>query len=144
MKRRILRILALLLGLLLLLPGCNQEEQPDVIPDSGAWKDIPQLNFGTLEYEKLSKLPWDSGRADATGNYRIAETADGLFLLVGLQQILYFADKTSLFGNMESDAINRAVCLACEYIEKHIYDKIVIRDVSSAISTPSLVAMYCK
>ena len=96
MNRRFLRILALLLGFLLLLPGCGKEEQQDMIPDSGAWKDIPQLNFGTLEYEKLSKLPWDSGRADATGNYRIAETADGLFLLVGLQQILYFADKGDL------------------------------------------------
>ena len=94
MNRRILRILALLLGLLLLLPGCNQEEQPDVIPDSGAWKDIPQLNFGTLEYEKLSKLPWDSGRADGTGLYRIAETANGYYFLDGL--ILYYADKSDL------------------------------------------------
>ena len=94
MNRRILRILALLLGLLLLLPGCNQEEQPDVIPDSGAWKDIPQLNFGTLEYEKLSKLPWDSGRADGTSNYRIAETAKGYYFLVGT--ILYYADKGEL------------------------------------------------
>ena len=96
MNRRILRILALLLGLLLLLPGCNQEEQPDVIPDSGAWKDIPQLNFGTLEYEKLSKLPWDSGRADGTGNYRIAETAKGYYFAVVTQQILYYADKSDL------------------------------------------------
>ena len=96
MNRRSLRILALILGLLLLLPGCNQEEQPDVIPDSGAWKDIPQLNFGTLEYEKLSKLPWDSGRADGTGNYRIAETAKGYYFAVVTQQILYYADKSDL------------------------------------------------
>ena len=94
MKRNVLKIFALLLGLLLLLPGCNQEEEPDVIPDSGAWKDIPQLNFGTLEYEKLSKLPCDSGRADGTGNYRIAETAKGYYFLVG--SILYYADKGDL------------------------------------------------
>ena len=94
MNRRILQILALLLGLLMLLPGCNQEEQPDVIPDSGAWKDIPQLNFGTLEYEKLSKLPWDSGRADGTGHYRIVETAKGYYYLLNLK--LYYADKNDL------------------------------------------------
>ena len=96
MKRNVLRICALLLGLLLLLPGCNQEEEPDVIPDSGAWKDIPQLSFGTLEYEKLSQLPWNSGRADGTGKYRIAETSNGYYFLIPSQMQLYYADKSDL------------------------------------------------
>lgn len=54
-------------------------------------------------------------------------------MLIMAQRILSKFQRTTYFGNMESDAINRAVCLACEYIEKHIYEKIVIRDVSSAI-----------
>ena len=54
-------------------------------------------------------------------------------MLITTQRILSKFQRTTYFDNMENDAINRAVCLACEYIEKHIYEKIVIRDVSSAI-----------
>ena len=54
-------------------------------------------------------------------------------MLITAQRILSKFQRTTYFGNMESDTMNRAVCLACEYIEKHIYEKIVIRDVSSAI-----------
>ena len=54
-------------------------------------------------------------------------------MLIMAQRTLSKFQRTTYFENVQNDSISRAVCLACEYIEKHIYDKIVIRDVSAAI-----------
>ena len=54
-------------------------------------------------------------------------------ILITTQRTLKKLQRTTYFDSFQNDSISRAVCLACEYIEKHIYDKIIIRDVSSAI-----------
>ena len=89
------------------------------------WGHCPEFFgsfFGTLD-ELHNESPY-SRRMVAT--YLIQ-------MLIMAQRTLSKFQRTTYFGNVQNDSISRAVCLACEYIEKHIYDKIVIRDVSSAI-----------
>ena len=54
-------------------------------------------------------------------------------MLITTQRALSKFQRTTYLEHAQTDSMSRAVCLACEYIDKHIYDKIVIRDVSSAI-----------
>lgn len=56
-----------------------------------------------------------------------------LQMLITVYRILSQQQHDSYFKRVPTDAMPRAVCLAYEYIEKHIYEKIVIRDMSEAI-----------
>ena len=76
MRKKIASIVALLLSVFLLLPGCQTEESG--ITESLLW-EAPKLNYGVLESEKLEVLPWYSGRAEATGANLWAETKDGFY-----------------------------------------------------------------
>ena len=91
MKRNVLRILALLL-IAALLGGCGGDQE---ITESLIWESAPALNFGTMEYEKLSVEPWYSGRCEATSAASMfAETELGYYM-VGMS-LLYYADKVDL------------------------------------------------
>ena len=91
MKRNVLRILALLL-IAALLGGCGGDQE---ITESLIWESAPALNFGTMEYEKLSVEPWYSGRCEATSPYSMfAETELGYYM-VGMS-MLFYADKSDL------------------------------------------------
>ena len=96
MKRNVLKVFALLLGLLLLLPGCGISNPLGGAQDIDLRNHVPQLNFGTLEYEKLSKLPWNSGRTESTGYYHFAETEQGYYFFNISHNLLYYADKANL------------------------------------------------
>ena len=77
------------------------------------WGHAPEFFgnfFGTLE-ELHSESPYS----------RLMVAAYLIQMLITTQRILSKFQRTTYFENMENDAINRAVCLACEYIEKHIY-----------------------
>ena len=84
-------IASLLTSLLLcLLGGCGSvPEEPHY--EKETWKEMPQLIYGLLESEKLSSLPWYSGRAEATGFGMLAETESGWYLV--LDGRLTYADK---------------------------------------------------
>ena len=72
MKKTICVLLALLMTVLP-LAGCSQPEQEPEPVSSLAW-EVPQLNYGVLEYEKLSVLPWYSGRTEATSFNTFADS----------------------------------------------------------------------
>ena len=90
------RLWILFLIFVVLFSGCGKSGLSDSQQSSEVWKDIPQLHFGTLEYEKLSKLPWSSGRGEATGYYRIAETGQGYYFYDTIKKQLLFADKEDM------------------------------------------------
>ena len=54
------RYLCFLLAMLFLLAGCQEEEQLVVDPSitESLVMEVPQLNHGVLEYEKLKVEPW--------------------------------------------------------------------------------------
>ena len=83
----------MMLMTLAMLAGCA-EEAP-AITESMAW-EVPQLNYGVLEYEKLEVLPWYSGRTEATSFNMMAETEKGHYFSVG--QNLLYKDKTNPAG----------------------------------------------
>lgn len=87
------RILAGLLFLCLCLPGCGEESDGKIF-GSKVWTEGLPLTWGQLEGEKLTPLPWDSGRAEATSRFAIAETRDGYYMCNENQ--LVYADKTNL------------------------------------------------
>ena len=94
MKRTIyFQMFALLCAVMLLLPGCQIEEEAPGITESLEW-EVPQLNYGILEYEKLEMLPWYSGRTEATSFYSMAETGNGYYKID--YQNLFYADKANL------------------------------------------------
>ena len=72
------RLLALTCVTMLLLSGCHIGEEAPGITESQEW-EVPQLNYGVLEYEKLEVLPWYSGRMEATSFNRMAETELGYY-----------------------------------------------------------------
>ena len=89
------------------------------------WGHCPEfcgILFGTLD-ELHNESPYSRSMV---ASYLIQ-------MLITAQRTLSKCQRTTYFENVQNDSVSRAVCLACEYIEKHIYDKIVIRDVSSAI-----------
>jgi len=91
-KKALIRMFSLLCVMVLLL-GC-QEELPG-ITETQEW-EVPQLNYGVLEYDKLEVLPWYSGRTEATSFNRWAETEKGYYQDYG--NILRYADKADLSG----------------------------------------------
>ena len=93
MKRTVSFFLAILL--IFAMAGCSEEPPEDPgITESLAW-EVPQLNYGVLEYEKLEVLPWYSGRCEATSFEYMAETKAGYYTNGGYRQMLY-ADKSNL------------------------------------------------
>ena len=85
--------MALVLCAALLLCGCGaeQEEQP---AGSYIWETMPQLTYGSLEYEKLDMEEWYCGRCEATGDGRWAETELGYYFMYDFN--LFYADKADL------------------------------------------------
>ena len=63
------RYICLLLAMLCLLAGCQEEEQLAVDPSvtESLVMEVPKLNRGVLEYEKLKVEPWYCGRMEFTG-----------------------------------------------------------------------------
>ena len=94
MKKTICVLLALLMAALP-LAGCAQPEQEPEPVSSLAW-EVPQLNYGVLEYEKLSVLPWYSGRTEATSFNTFAESKTGFYTNWGSSWYLRYAEKTDL------------------------------------------------
>ena len=93
MKRFLSGLISILL-LLTMLPGCAEEKAPAPI-GSQVWEIMPQLTYGVMEYEKLQILPWNSGRAEATSFYRLAETESGFYSFFETPRLEY-ADKGDL------------------------------------------------
>ena len=98
--KRTVSILLVMLMTLAMLAGCAEEipvtptePQPS---ESLVWETMPKLTYGVMEYEKLEVLPWSSGRAEATGSYRWAETAQGYYRLNTENMVLTYADKADL------------------------------------------------
>lgn len=87
------RLFCLLLCCCAVFAACGAE--PDgKIRGSEVWTEGLPLTWGQLEGEKLTVLPWDSGRCEATAKYHMAETRDG-FYVAGDCRLLY-ADKVDL------------------------------------------------
>lgn len=93
MKKTICVLLVLLMTALQ-LAGCAQPEQEPEPVSSNIW-EVPQLNYGVLQYEKLSVLPWYSGRTEATSRNLMAETKMGYYTAFSSFHLRY-ADKTDL------------------------------------------------
>ena len=89
--KRIYRLIALLGIAALLLGGCG-EKKPE--PAGKLWENAPTLTYGVMETEKLTVLPWDSGRAEFTSDYALAETETGYYAATMLN-VLYYADKAA-------------------------------------------------
>ena len=87
------RLLSALCLLVFLLAGCQQEDPSTSGSSTTFAVDTTPPVAGTLETERLSILPWDSGRAAYTGGYFAAETANGFFLEYMAK--LYYADKSN-------------------------------------------------
>ena len=92
------RYICLLLAMLFLLAGCQEEEQLVVDPSitESLVMEAPQLNHGVLEYEKLKVEPWYCGRLEFTGGGCWAETENGYYYYDSGTAILKYADKTDL------------------------------------------------
>jgi hypothetical protein len=84
--------------MLFLLAGCQEEEQLVVDPSitESLVMEVPQLNHGVLEYEKLKVEPWYCGRMEFTGNGYWAETETGYYHYEPGTSILKYADKADL------------------------------------------------
>ena len=91
MKRKVLRICALLLGLLLLFPGCTpQASLGDLVREPYI---SPELTFGVMEAPKLEQDP-NLNRLTVTSGCMIAETEAGIYLYRDL--LLCYADKANM------------------------------------------------
>ena len=91
MKKTVCILTALVLALLPLAGCAPAEPEP---PNSLAW-EVPQLNYGVLEYEKLEVLPWYSGRTEATSFNTMAESKNGYYAVWGSKYLRY-AEKTDM------------------------------------------------
>lgn len=87
------RLLSALCLLVFLLAGCQRDDSSTSSDSTTFAVDTTPPVAGTLETERLSILPWDSGRAAYTGGYFAAETANGFFLEYMAK--LYYADKSN-------------------------------------------------
>jgi len=98
--KRTVSILLVMLMTLAMLAGCAEEiPETPTEPQPGeslVWETMPKLTYGVMEYEKLEMLPWYNGRAEATGSYRWAETAQGYYRLNTENMVLTYADKADL------------------------------------------------
>ena len=92
------RYICLLLAMLLLLAGCREEEQLVVDPSitESLVMEVPKLNHGVLEYEKLKVEPWYCGRMEFTSGNTWAETEKGYYYYDSQDKILKYADKSDL------------------------------------------------
>ena len=88
------KILLLILAVLLVFSGCKQEE-PESTEPMITWDSIPQLTYGQMEYEKLSVLPWYSGRTETSTFHKMVETEQGYYMIYN-HHYLFYADKTDL------------------------------------------------
>ncbi len=94
MKKRTIQIIAGFCLIALLLTGCSKQEVKRGAMGSEVWEEMPALTYGVLESDSLEVLPWNSGRCEASGDYFIAETELGYYLLC--YSYLYYADKSNL------------------------------------------------
>ena len=91
MKRNVLRIFALLLGLLLLLPGCApQAKLGDLVREPYI---SPELTFGVMDAQKLEQDP-NLNRLTVTSGCTFAETDMGFYQIK--ENTLYYADKADM------------------------------------------------
>ena len=93
MKKTVCILTALVLALLPLAGCAPAEPEP---PNSLAW-EVPQLNYGVLEYEKLEVLPWYSGRTEATSSNTMAESKNGYYATFRSKYLRY-AEKTDMLN----------------------------------------------
>ncbi len=77
-----------------LLCGCQAKEPENTDPII-TWDSIPQLTYGQMEYEKLSVLPWYSGRTETSTFHEMVETESGYYMIYN-HQYLFYADKADL------------------------------------------------
>ena len=77
-----------------LLCGCQTKEPENTDPII-TWDNIPQLTYGQMEAEKLTVLPWYSGRTEISTANAMAETEQGYYLIYNDMYLLY-ADKVDL------------------------------------------------
>ena len=91
--KRTMSILLVMLMTLAMLSGCQKQDDLPAITESMEW-EVPKLNYGVLEYEKLAVVPWYSGRTEATSLNAMAETETGFYQVCA--RWLYYADKLDL------------------------------------------------
>lgn len=75
---------------ILILTGCVTQKHGGA--GSTSWEKMPAVAFGVLKSEMLSIQPWNSGRAEETSQYALAESEKGFFFL--WNNYLYYSDKT--------------------------------------------------
>lgn len=94
MKRRIfVFLLAICVSLVGMLGGCAKQKEPT--PIGSEYFETPALEYGVMEYEKFSVLPWNSGRCEATSGNTMAETEVGFYISFS-SSFLHYADKMDL------------------------------------------------
>lgn len=77
-----------------LLCGCQTKEPENTDPII-TWDSIPQLTYGQMEYEKLTALPWYSGRTETSTFHKMVETERGYYTIYN-SYYLFYADKADL------------------------------------------------
>lgn len=113
--------------LLVLMAGCAAEEVPPAPAGSEVWETMPALVYGVLEYEKLTVLPWYSGRCEATSQNSMAETETGFYC--AYNSMLYYSERETpgywvpVCSKPNCMHTNRMACDACIYM-----NRIVVRD----------------
>lgn len=73
----------------LLLGGCSKDDVPIVTAEYQS-----ELSYGVFETEKLTVLPWNSGRCESTMANAMAETENGYYFVY--YGYIYYADKDNL------------------------------------------------
>ena len=94
MIKKFIKWLFPILVTLLAFSGCAQEE-PESTEPFITWDNIPQLTYGQMEYEKLSVLPWYSGRTETSTFHKMVETEQGYYVIYNSRS-LFYADKADL------------------------------------------------
>ena len=88
MKIRVVAAVALVIFLLSLC-GCSKADVPLVTAEYQS-----ELSYGVFEAEKITVLPWNSGRSEFTSYNTLAETENGYYFM--FSSWLYYADKSDL------------------------------------------------
>ena len=91
--KNIFKLFVVLLTVVILLPGCAEEEIPAGL-ESQVWETAPALDYGVMEYEPLEVLPYYSGRCEFTSKNTWAESDMGYYY--ANSSYLYYADKVDL------------------------------------------------